>query len=119
LLQRYGIYDNCQFFTLLNKPTTKEVKDQVVLLGVFADRSNRGNQELRNFLPIKVNGKKIKDFKSFYKYILSLKDGFIVLENENARKVIIDVKEALQRHKQILQTYNIEFDHSKDLDGIK
>jgi hypothetical protein len=30
-------------------------------------------------------------------------------------QVIIDVKEARERHKKILQMYNVEFDRSKDL----
>ncbi len=106
---------NCAIYSLINKFATKDKKDQPILLGVFADRSNRGNQDLFNYLPVKLNGKKIKDFKSFYKDIFEQKDGFIVLEDSNNMQVIIDVKEARERHKKILQMYNVEFDRSKDL----
>jgi len=66
-------------------------------------------------LPVKINGKKIKDFDSFVKDIQSKKDGFIVLEDKAKRQVVIDVKEALERNRYILNLYNIEFDRSKDL----
>ncbi len=106
---------NCSIYGLLDKFATKDKREQAILLGVFADRSNRGNQDLYNYLPVKVNGKKIKDFKFLVKTILSQKDGFIVLEDESNRQVVIDVKEAKARHKAILQMYNIEYDRSKDL----
>ncbi len=106
---------DCQIYNLLNKSATKDKQEQVVLLGVLADRSNRGNQDLYNYLPQKINGKKIVDFKQFYKEMMSQKDGFIVLEDANKREVVIDVKEAKARHKHILNTYNIQYDRSKDL----
>jgi len=110
-----GKKKDCSMYILLNKFATKKKREQVVLLGVFPDRSNRGNQNLYNYLPIKINGEDIVDFKSFFKKMLSQKDGFIVLEDSNNMQVIIDVKEAKQRHNLILETYNIEFDRSKDL----
>ena len=110
-----GKNKNCSIYNMLNKFATKDKKEQPILLGVFADRSNRGNQDLYNYLPVKLNGKKIVDFKSFYKEIFKQKDGFIVLEDSNHQQVIIDVKEARARHKSILQMYSVEFDRSKDL----
>lgn len=105
----------CKLYSLLDESATKDKKEQVILLGVFADKSNRGNQGLYHYLPVKINGKKIKDFDSFVKDIQSKKDGFIVLEDKAKRQVVIDVKEALERNRYILNLYNIEFDRSKDL----
>jgi S1-C subfamily serine protease len=110
-----GKNKNCSVYSLLSKFATKKKKEQPILLGVFADRSNRGNQDLYNYLPKKINGKDITDFKSFYKEIFAQKSGFIVLEDSNNQQVIIDVKEAKTRHKHILQMYGVEFDISKDL----
>ena len=106
---------DCQLYNLLDKSATKDKKEQVIMLGVLPDRSNRGNQNLYNFLPQKINGKTIKDFKSFYKEIISKKDGFIVLEDANNREIVIDVKEALKRNRHILNIYNIPAAASKDL----
>ncbi len=106
---------DCQIYNLLNKSATKNKQEQVILLSVFADRSNRGNQGLYNFLPQKLNGKKIKSFKQFYNDIMKQKDGFIVLEDASNHQVVIDVKEAKARQEHILQTYNIQYDRSKDL----
>ncbi len=110
-----GKSKNCSIYTLLNKFATTKKREQVILLGVFADRSNRGNQNLYKFLPKKINGEDIIDFKDFYKKMSSKKDGFIILEDSSKKEVIIDVKEAQERHKRILQIYNVEFDRSKDL----
>ena len=110
-----GKSKDCSIYGLLNKFATKDKREQPILLGVFADRSNRGNQDLYNYLPIKINGKKIKDFKELYTTMYNQKDGFIVLEDANKMQVIIDVNEAKARHKLILQMYNVEFDRSKDL----
>ena len=106
---------DCSMYGLLNKFASKKKKEQVVLLGVFPDKSNRGNQDLYNFLPTKINGEDIVDFRDFYNKINAKKDGFIILEDENSKEVIIDVKEAKERHKRILQIYNVEFDRSKNL----
>ncbi len=110
-----GHKKDCSIYTLLNKPATKKKQEQVIMLGVLADRSNRGNQNKFNYLVEKINGKKIKNFKEFYHEMLKQKDGFIVLEDSLGSSLIIDVKEAKNRHKAILNTYNIQYDRSKEL----
>jgi S1-C subfamily serine protease len=110
-----GSKKQCSIYSKLDVSATKDKREQVVLLGVLADRSNRGNQDKYNFLVDKINGKKIVDFNQFYKEMLSKKDGFIVLENDNEQQLIIDVKEAKARHKAILNIYNIQYDRSRDL----
>ena len=108
-------HKNCRFINLLQKFATKERREQVVLLGVLPDRSNRGNQNLYNYLPVKLNGKNIREFKDFYKGIREAKNGFITLVDSKNQKVIIKVQTALQSQKRILNTYNIQYDRSIDL----
>ena len=110
-----GKRKDCQVYALLQKSATKKKQEQVILLGVFADRSNRGNQNLYHFMPVKIDGKDIVDFKSFYKEFKSKKSGFIVLEDSSHKKVIIDVAEAIKRQEHILKLYNIQYEKSKDL----
>ena len=110
-----GKRKDCQIYNLLEKSATKEKQDQVIMLGVLADRSNRGNQGMYNYLPVKMNGKKIVSFKQFYNEMVNKKEGFIVLEDASNTQVVIDVKEALAREKHILKVYNIQYDRSKDL----
>jgi len=112
-------HKNCRFINLLQKFATKKKREQVVLLGVLPDESNRGNQNLYNYLPIKLNGKEIVDFKHFYKEIVEAKDGFLTLVDKNNQKLIIKVKRALQSQKRILKTYNIQYDSSEDLREVK
>ena len=106
---------NCKLTNYLDKPATKKKTEQVVMLGVLPDKINRGNQDLSYFLVDKVDGKKIKDFKEFYNIVKNKKDGFLVLENSLNKQIVIDVKEAKERNKIILDTYNIQFAKSKDL----
>ena len=106
---------NCRFINLLQKFATKKKRDQVVLLGVLPDRSNRGNQNLYNYLPIKLNGKDIHNFKEFYKRMMDVKSGFITLVDSDNHKLIIKVQSALNSQKRILATYNIQYDKSADL----
>ena len=110
-----GSKKKCAIYSKLNVSATKDKREQVVLLGVLADRSNRGNQDKYNFLVDKINGHDIVDFKDFVNNLLAKKDGFVVLENDNDQIVIIDVKEAKARHKNILNIYNIQYDRSRDL----
>ena len=114
-----GKRKDCKVYNLLQSSATQKKQEQVILLGVFADRSNRGNQDLYNYLPTKINGKDIKDFKSFFEVFKKQKDGFIVLEDSSKRKVVIDVKEALARQEKILKLYNIQYDKSIDLREAK
>ena len=106
---------NCSLTSLLQVPATKDKQEQVVMLGVLPDRSNRGNQDLSYFMVDKVDGKKIKNFKEFYNIVKSKKDGFLVLSNKFNKEIVIDVKEALKRNREILDMYNIQFGKSKDL----
>lgn len=110
-----GKNKDCRFINLLQQFATKQKREQVVLLGVLPDRSNRGNQNLYNYLPTKLNGKAIVDFNDFYKRIISAKKGFITLVDRDNQKVIIKVDKALKSQARILRTYNIQYDKSSDL----
>lgn len=96
---------------------TKEKKEVVVLLKVLASELNRGNYSFA-FWPIeKINGETFDTFDTFYKKIQNCKNDFIILEDKEGTKVIIDRKEALANQDDILKKYNIEFDRSEDLRG--
>ena len=111
-----GAKKDCTLVNYLDKVATKNKQEQVIMLGVLPDRSNRGNQALANFLVDKINGKAIKNFKEFFTILSSQKDGYVVLENNfTKKKIVIDVKEAKERNSAILQMYNIQYDRSKDL----
>ena len=54
-------------------------------------------------------------FKTFYEKMRACKNRYIVLEDSEGVKLIIDKEEAQSAQKEILQRYNIEFDRSIDL----
>jgi len=94
---------------------TKEKKEVVVLLKVLAADLNRGNYGF-NLWPIeKVNGKTFDNFATFYKMIQEFKGEYLILEDKDGVKVIINRQEALEKQKDILTKYNIEYDRSIDL----
>ena len=90
-------------------------KEAVVLLKVLASDLTRGNNDFAMWPIAKVNGEKFVDFKDFYEKMQSSKEKYIVLEDEDGVKVIIDKEEAQAKQAGILKKYNIEFDRSVEL----
>jgi hypothetical protein len=94
----------------------KEDRNEVVvLLKVLASDMSRGDNYFGMWPIDKVNGESFKNFKEFYEKMENIKDDYIVLEDKNGVKVIIDKKEAKTKQSEILKKYNIEFDKSIDL----
>jgi hypothetical protein len=95
-------------------PTEKK-KEVVVLLKVLASDISRGNNN-RGMWPIeKINGETFDNFKTFFKKLSSAKGKYIVLEDKDGVRLVIDREETEKRQKEILQKYNIEYDKSEDL----
>lgn len=92
----------------------EDVKEKVVLLKVLASNLTRGNNDFGMWTIEKINGEKFVDFKEFYEKMQSVKEKYIVLEDEDGVKVIIDREEAQAKQSEILKKYNIEFDKSID-----
>ena len=93
----------------------KEKQELVVLLKVLASSHSRGDYGISMWHIEKVNGKDFKDFKDFYKLVTTTKEKFVVLEDEDGAKVVIDKKEALASEKELLQRYSIKAYKSDDL----
>ncbi len=87
----------------------------VVLLKVLASDMSRGDNNFGMWPIDKVNGEHFKDFQTFYTLVMESKERYVVLEDKDGVKVIIDSYEAKQKQDEILQKYNIEFDRSVDL----
>jgi S1-C subfamily serine protease len=94
---------------------TKEKKEAVVLLKVLASDLTRGNNDFGMWPIEKVNGEKFVDFNDFYQKMQSSTQKYIVLEDEDGVKVIIDKEEAKAKQRDLLKKYNIEYDKSIDL----
>ncbi|HFQ61676.1 MAG TPA: serine protease [Epsilonproteobacteria bacterium] len=97
----------------------KKKKEIVVLLKVLASDLTRGNNDFAMWPIEKINGETFVDFKDFYKKMQETKEKYIVLEDKDGVKVIIDKAEARAKQSEILKKYNIEFDKSSDLRGNK
>jgi S1-C subfamily serine protease len=93
----------------------EERNEVVVLLKVLASDMSRGDNYFGMWAIDKVNGESFKNFKEFYEKMEEVKDDYIVLEDKNGVKVIIDKKEAQVKQSEILKRYNIEFGKSIDL----
>ena len=90
-------------------------KEVVVLLKVLASDLTRGNNDFAMWPIEKINGEKLVDFKDFYSKMQSATGKYIVLEDKDGVKVIIDKDEAQPKQGEILKKYNIEYDKSIDL----
>ena len=100
---------------LAGKWQEKDKSEVVVLLKVLASDMSRGDNDFAMWPIDKVNGEPFKNFKEFYEKMAAVKSQYIVLEDNDGVKVIIDREEAQEKQSAILQKYNIEFDKSIDL----
>jgi len=89
--------------------------ESVVLLKVLASDMSRGDNNFGMWPIDKIDGKPYRDFRDFYKRVIESKKPYILLEDNDGIKVIIDTKEAKAKQPNILKQYNIEFDKSIDL----
>jgi S1-C subfamily serine protease len=94
---------------------TKEKKEVVLLLKVLASDLSRGNYGVSLWPIEKLNGETFDTFDTFYKRVQDFKGDYLVLEDKDGIKVIIDRKKSMMKQQRILKRYNIEFDRSTDL----
>ena len=94
---------------------TKEKQGVVVLLKVLASDMSRGNNNFAMWPIEKINGETFVDFKEFYRKMQAYQGQYIILEDKEGFKVVIDTKEAKEKQQEILKKYNIEYDRSEDL----
>jgi len=94
---------------------SREKKEVVVLLKVLASDMSRGNNNMGMWPIEKINGETFDSFKTFFEKCNSAKGRYVVLEDKDGVRVVIDREEAKNKQKDILQKYNIEYDRSIDL----
>ncbi|HIP50618.1 MAG TPA: serine protease [Campylobacterales bacterium] len=94
---------------------TKDRQELVVLLKVLASTHTRGDYGISMWHIEKVNGKEFKDFKEFYALVSDTKEKFVVLEDEDGAKVVINKEEALAAEDELLKRYSIKANKSDDL----
>ena len=90
------------------KHPIKDKQEIVVLLKVLASSLSRGDYGIRLWEIEKVNGKTFKDFDEFYQRIKDFKGEYIVLEDDDGFKLVINNKEALTIQDEILKRYGIK-----------
>jgi len=95
---------------------SKDKQEIVLLLKVLASSLSRGDYGISFWKIDKVNGKAFKNFKEFYNIIKDSKDKYIILEDDDGSKVIIDKQKALEINNQLLQRYSIKATKSDDLE---
>ena len=100
---------------LASKWQEEDKSEVVVLLKVLASDMSRGDNDFGMWPIDKVNGQSFKNFKEFYEKVNAVTGKYLVLEDKDGVKVIIDRQEAKAKQSNILKKYNIEFDKSIDL----
>ncbi len=95
-------------------PTEKK-KEVVLLLKVLASDLSRGHYGITLWPVEKLNGETFDSFDTFYKRVQAFDGEYLVLEDKDGVKVVINRKKAMAKQQEILDKYNIEFDRSIDL----
>ena len=94
---------------------TKDKQEIVVLLKVLASPLSQGDYGISFWKVDKVNGKTFKNFKEFYSMVMNSKEKYIIIEDEDGSKVVIDKKKALNIQDELLSRYSIKSIKSPDL----
>ncbi len=94
---------------------TEEKKEVVVLLKVLTSEMSRGHNDFKMWPIEKINGETYDNFSTFYHKMKSFEGQYIVLEDKDGVKLVIDREKAKANQSSILKKYNIEFDRSEDL----
>ena len=112
-------YDNApkELVALLQNNIPKVAGEQVViLLRVLPSEVNDGYQSYAPWIVKKVNGKEIINMKDLVQTIENLEnDSFIILENNTKQQIVLNRDKVRQSNPQILATYKIKEDRSRDL----
>lgn len=106
---------NVALSSFASQTQTKEKTEVVLVLRVLASDMTRGNTNFGMWAIEKLNGETFKDFKEFVQKLQSIKEPYIMLEDGDAFKIIIDTAEAQKKQKALLRKYSIEYDRSVDL----
>jgi S1-C subfamily serine protease len=93
----------------------KDKQEIVLLLKVLASNLSQGDYDLGLWEIDRVNGKRFKDFKTFHDLIKNSKEKYIVIEDEDGSKIIIDREKALAIEGELLRRYSIKSTESEDL----
>jgi len=87
----------------------KESREEVViLLKVLASKISRGDYSFSLWVIDRVNNQKFKNFKEFCQIIKKFNGKYLVLENNDGTKIVIDRKKALEIERDILKKYSIK-----------
>lgn len=101
----------------INGEITAERDEIVVLSKVMADDVNIGYQHTAYAAVKSVNGENIANLKDLIAKIESITEGFLELDLEDHRKIVLDITAARQATPIILERYRINADRSADLTG--
>ncbi|SFV52972.1 serine protease; identified by sequence similarity; putative; ORF located using Blastx/Glimmer [hydrothermal vent metagenome] len=94
---------------------TKKKKEVVVLLKVLASDISRGNNNVGMWPIEKLNGETFDSFQTFFERLRTDQGKYIILEDKDGVRIVIDREDAQKKQADILQKYNIEYDRSIDL----
>ncbi len=90
-------------------------QEVVVLLKVLSSELSRGDGGISFWKVDKINGQRFKNFKEFYKLLTLSKKEYVILEDEDGSKVVIDRKKSTNIEEEILSRYSIKSSKSEDI----
>jgi len=98
---------------------SKELEELVMLYRVLSSELTRGFNQTASWIIDKVNGQTFKDFKTFVALLEKIDEEYVVFEDRDNYKLVVDRKEVLAKQEEILKRYNIKERCSDDLKSLK
>lgn len=92
---------------------TEDKKEVVIISDVLPDDLNKGYQDIYwDFIVTKVNGKKIKQLNDLINIIEDTDEKFIVIEEKDGLKIVLNTDKLRSKNKEILEKYSVTKDRS-------
>jgi S1-C subfamily serine protease len=91
-----------------NEWASDKKEEAVILLKVLASPANRGDHNLYMWMVDKINAKKFKNFAQFVEMINNFNGKYLILEDKEFSKIVIDCKKAIETNEMILRRYSIK-----------
>lgn len=108
--------DSCMTRERFDESKEKDKKDDVVIAQVLATPDNIGFHDISSMSIEKINGQRFNTFEEFYKLLKKSTGEFVALADSTGYEIAIDRVRADSGHRELMEQYRIQQDHSREID---
>ncbi|MFZ5572967.1 MAG: S1C family serine protease [Thermodesulfobacteriota bacterium] len=104
-----------EFLVEMGNWKTPQKREAVVAIQILAGDVNIGYHDLAAWSVAKVNGQPFPDFDHFQRLVMNSGSPYVVFENRKGFQLVIDRRQAMETHADLLRRHRVQPDPSPDL----